>query len=348
MDLLFSPSTPMFVMGGVFGATLLLAGVAMGYLIGRRHRSGTLDSNQPEQVMNSLGGLIDWTNGFATQLQDYRTEMDRLSDKLREESKEPLAGTDVDALAQIARANDALQGRLDDAEVRLREQADTIATYMTEARTDALTGLPNRRVFDHSLRQQLDAAEHDGRRLGLIMSDIDHFKRFNDDHGHQAGDAVLQHYAKILNATLPPGAIAARIGGEEFAIVYRVDHGHQVMSLAESLRLAIEASSFHYDNKILQLTSSCGATLAISSDTTATLIERCDQALYAAKDAGRNRVVFEHGGELRDIQVELPADVPQRGAAVGEQPADADPVCTDLRSRLREFNDRAAEQTQSP
>ena len=154
-----------------------------------------------------------------------------------------------------------------------------------KAETDALTDLPNRRGFERALRRvgQGPAA--------LIMLDIDHFKKVNDSHGHAAGDAVLRHLGKLLWDALREGDVAARVGGEEFAVLLPGGDMALGMQVAERLRAAVEKRAVPNLEKV-RPTISCGVS-AVPHPVTHVdnLMPTADAALYRAKNAGRNRVV---------------------------------------------------------
>ncbi|VAX40990.1 hypothetical protein MNBD_PLANCTO02-2878 [hydrothermal vent metagenome] len=160
------------------------------------------------------------------------------------------------------------------------------------ARRDGLTGLLNHASFMEDLRD----LEHDknmlGEPLSIIMCDIDHFKSFNDQHGHQAGDTVLQETARILREAIPQDAIVARYGGEEFicALPHRNTEG--ASNIAELLRETIEMFPFSHEGNLLNVTASFGvAEYANLSQAGQEVIRLADKALYKAKHEGRNRVI---------------------------------------------------------
>ncbi len=171
---------------------------------------------------------------------------------------------------------------------------------MRLASIDGLTGLANRRSFDETLDQEWRRARRNHTPLSLALIDIDYFKRYNDHYGHQAGDDCLKTVATTLaHAAERPGEIVARYGGEEFAVVLPVCDAKTAAALAEKMRSRIEELMLpHAGSTIGHVTISCGvATLAVDGDDLpdeAALISAADQALYAAKEAGRNRVEF-HG-----------------------------------------------------
>lgn len=159
-------------------------------------------------------------------------------------------------------------------------------------RLDGLTGLLNRRVFDDTLERAFRAARGSQRSLGLLIADIDHFKRVNDRHGHLAGDHVLRDLAAILRRATRPGDSACRYGGEEFATILPDTPEPAVFRLAERLRAAVAAFHFRFGELSLPLTVSVGGAVLDRGMTEPNeLVVRADEALYAAKEGGRNRVV---------------------------------------------------------
>ena len=160
------------------------------------------------------------------------------------------------------------------------------------ARTDALTGLENRRGFDEDLHRCLLSMRDVGRPLALLLIDVDHFKRFNDANGHQAGDECLRTIAKLLAGLVAPSeGIAARYGGEEFAIILQDGHAMRAETFAEELRVSVACLSLPTRHgKAHKLTVSIGVAIAEPSDDERTLIARADRRLYDAKASGRDRV----------------------------------------------------------
>lgn len=155
------------------------------------------------------------------------------------------------------------------------------------ANCDDLTGLANRRSFTEQATARLaDAASA---QIGLLLVDIDWFKRVNDTFGHEAGDETLIHMANTLIHAAPEGALVARLGGEEFTILCTVDDEKQLEDIAETVRKATEAAGFIYRGDHIRVTISLGLSVARPGDTLSTLLNRADRALYDAKSRGRNR-----------------------------------------------------------
>ncbi|MDN3556960.1 diguanylate cyclase [Halomonas maura] len=173
---------------------------------------------------------------------------------------------------------------------QIREQEDTLERM---ASTDGLTGLYNRREFDRLLAEEIRRAERYGKPVSLILGDIDHFKSYNDTHGHQAGDEALRTVGQTLAENLRETDKACRFGGEEFVIVLPECDAQAARQAAERVRGAVQARVFHIDGeRTAQVTISLGvATSTGNGDTPDTLLKSADLALYRAKDHGRNRVI---------------------------------------------------------
>ncbi len=163
------------------------------------------------------------------------------------------------------------------------------------ATSDGLTGVANRRTFEEVLERQFTRSTRSGHPLSLLMIDLDHFKALNDRYGHQAGDAALQNVAAALTRAARPGDLVARYGGEEFVVLLPDTDGHALSAVAERLRLAIASCSEHP-----AVTASIGAATYPAHATDATsLVKAADDALYASKSSGRNRVTVSSDPQLK-------------------------------------------------
>jgi len=161
------------------------------------------------------------------------------------------------------------------------------------ATTDGLTGLANHRAFQHNFDVMLDRSKRTGTPLCLMMSDLDHFKQVNDSYGHPFGDLVLQQVAKVLADTVRTVDLAARYGGEEFVLLLENCDAKGGHMLAERIREKIAALDLEYDGRKVRLTVSLGISIHPDNGTDKdVLIDKADQALYRAKQAGRNRTVI--------------------------------------------------------
>ena len=172
-------------------------------------------------------------------------------------------------------------------DITVRKQAEQRLELL--AATDPLTGASNRRRFGEALRVEIARSRRYGVPLSLIVLDVDHFKRINDSLGHPAGDRVLVELAKLIAGNVREMDVFARLGGEEFAILAPNCDANCARPFAEKLRRVVEAHAFP---DIGRLTCSFGLAEYRDADDPDTLIERADDALYRAKDEGRNRVVM--------------------------------------------------------
>lgn len=206
----------------------------------------------------------------------------------------------VALLAQRWRHQRELRQRLDQRQEELdqvvaRRTADLLTANRTLrdlADTDALTGISNRRHFDRLLREGFERALLTGRRLSVLLIDVDHFKRVNDSEGHLAGDQLLRELGQLLQNAVRSDTVVARYGGEEFAVI-SPSGLREAVGLAERLRRAVEA-----DSRIRISIGVASFEAALDGDEPA-LLARADRALYAAKEGGRNRVQSDPPGALR-------------------------------------------------
>lgn len=170
-----------------------------------------------------------------------------------------------------------------------------LARLAGEARTDPLTGLLNRRGFDEHAERELAHAGREGRSIALVTFDIDHFKAINDRFGHVVGDRVLVHMARLLADESRRIDVAARLGGEEFAVLMPGSDQAGAVAFAERVRHALAATD-HPD--LPEVRVSAGITVTAKALGVETILERGDYALYAAKRGGRDRAVAFDGPDL--------------------------------------------------
>jgi diguanylate cyclase (GGDEF)-like protein len=164
------------------------------------------------------------------------------------------------------------------------------ARLSLEALTDPLTDLPNRRAFEATLDQALAQAARQGSPLVVLMIDIDHFKRVNDEFGHPAGDRVLRDVAATVQGSLRKADVVARVGGEELAAVLPFTNAEGGQLVAERLRASVAALESDWQGRTLQVTVSIGGAAAAGPGRD--VVDRADRALYDAKESGRNRVCW--------------------------------------------------------
>jgi diguanylate cyclase (GGDEF)-like protein len=170
---------------------------------------------------------------------------------------------------------------------------------LEQATTDPLTGLANRSHFHAQAATELSRSNRNGAPIGLILADIDSFKRVNDESGHQTGDEVLVRVARILQANLRDIDLLARWGGEEFLALLPGSDLAMTSAVAERARHAIESTPFEVDGRLVRITMSFGVSETNSVEDMHLAIARADKALYASKESGRNYASLQH---LRDQQ----------------------------------------------
>lgn len=181
----------------------------------------------------------------------------------------------------------------------MRRRAEMLIARLSEAaRTDPLTNLSNRRSFRELLDLELARSRRAGTELTVVVGDLDHFKEVNDRSGHQVGDAVLQRVGRLLETSKREMDGVARVGGEEFALALPDTDQHGAFVIAERLRCKLAAE---FAGDAIPVTISFGlASYPMHGETAASLLRAADEALYAAKENGRNRTVM-HGPGMRDV-----------------------------------------------
>lgn len=191
-------------------------------------------------------------------------------------------------LSQLGSALDEMAARLEAKDAELQR---VLAELREQAMTDPLTGLYNRRYFSDALARELSRAKRSGGPVSVMLMDLDFFKKVNDTWGHPAGDAVLKAIGSLIRKSLRGSDIAARQGGEEFAMLMPQTAGAIVAQRAEAMRREVEAMTIQYGTESIRVTASFGvAERGPSTESPADLMKTVDEAMYAAKAAGRNRV----------------------------------------------------------
>ena len=301
-----------------------------------------LEAKDNDAARSSMAAqqMRDVAINMASDVGDHCDLMSGISDELGEvNSDSPAANAAVaDAVTKILSANEKLQARLADAEQKIQAQAEEIKTQQVEARTDALTKLANRRAFDDALQQNLALSARKQLPFCLLIMDVDHFKQFNDTHGHQAGDEVLRSVGRTLQQVVKTSDVACRYGGEELALVMPSTTLDEARIAAERVRKSIEAMAVNYEDKSLNVTVSVGLAEAAFGEDAVKLIGRADAGVYFSKEAGRNC------GHWHDGEGYLPMDVAAAPARVAAESANAsdqqDPA--DSGESAEDLPDRAA------
>ena len=159
------------------------------------------------------------------------------------------------------------------------------------AKTDEMTGLANRRAFMHAANAQFESTDFDYSGLSVLIIDLDHFKQVNDVHGHDAGDEVLIHASAQIAKAAPSDSLVARLGGEEFAVLMPYESVAELHQHAEAIRQRVGSKPCNYQGKSIPVSASLGVGIANARDSVSSVLSRADNALYEAKDRGRDRFV---------------------------------------------------------
>ncbi|MBY8956298.1 diguanylate cyclase [Pseudomonas sp. MIS38] len=254
---------------------------------------GHADNSSAARAMDTQ--IREQVDGLQTSMQEA-ADLDDLKQVL-ENHLEGLLGT----MDQHQKQRDA---REQEVAARLKGLAERVAHMEQEALgfrehleeqrqkalIDPLTGLPNRAAWSERLEHEIKQWQQHGNNLSLAMLDLDHFKRINDNYGHLAGDKVLKIIATVLRKRLRAADFIARFGGEEFVLLLPATTPAVGAKLLETLRAAIEACPFHFKGERVTITISMGLASFKTGEHSDLVLKRADQALYRAKNGGRNRV----------------------------------------------------------
>jgi diguanylate cyclase len=197
------------------------------------------------------------------------------------------------ATAEVRQDNRSLEQRLEESTAEVRRLQDNLEKARREATTDGLTGLANRKAFDDEFARLCEEAKKKRQPLAFAVLDIDNFKTFNDSWGHQTGDQVLRYVASVIGRLAPSPRFAARYGGEEFAVIFPGERSHDVAKSLERIRKEVSSRALKRRSTgedLGAITLSAGLADLRVGEEPAVLIERADEALYASKRSGRNRV----------------------------------------------------------
>ena len=255
---------------------------------------GSQVSQEMTDIMSVIAAASERTGSYGQSLQGVTSKLASI------ESPQQLR-TVLDELFEttndMAEYNDLLEKRLAKSKGQIDELQMSLELTRVESFTDELTGLTNRKRFDQAMKLEISEAKETGEPLSLLMLDIDHFKMFNDLHGHQTGDQVIRLVASTLKTNVKGRDTAARYGGEEFVIILPKTTLSAAIIVAEQMRIAVKTKELvkkSTNESIGHVTLSVGAATYRTDESIQELIERADASLYAAKEAGRNTVKSEN------------------------------------------------------
>jgi diguanylate cyclase len=267
-------------------------------LTDRIDKVGSQVVGEIEQVMAMIDAAAGSASTYSESLADYSQKLG--SSKDREGLRAIVEGL-VHAAKEMEHSNQQLEARLSASKQEITELQTNLETVRNESLIDPLTQLYNRKYFDDTLTQAIEEAQLKDEPLSLMMTDIDHFKAFNDNFGHLTGDQVLRLVALSVKQNVKGQDIAVRYGGEEFAVVLPNTVLRSAITVGDHIRRAVmtkELMKRSTGEHLGRVTISIGVATLHKGDTAASLIERTDACLYAAKRHGRNRVMCETDPEV--------------------------------------------------
>jgi len=257
------------------------------------------------QVMGEIEQVMAMIDAAAGSANSYTESLAGMTEKLGNSKDREGLRSIVESLVQTAKemevSNQQLEERLHASKQEITELQVNLEVVRTESLTDPLTQLANRKFFDTTLEHAIADARAKNEPLSLMMTDIDHFKNFNDSFGHLTGDQVLRLVAMSVKQNVKGQDTAARYGGEEFAIVLPNTVLRSAITVADHIRRAVmtkELMKRSTGEHLGRVTISIGVATLHKNDTAQHLIERTDGCLYAAKRHGRNRVMCETDPEV--------------------------------------------------
>jgi diguanylate cyclase len=253
-----------------------------------------------QRIERTMAQLLAQAGGMTRDAANYGEKLANFGDALsRQAGIKELHGLVTETLQATRRMQHSaqqLEAQLGESSRQIDGLRTDLVSAQREAHTDSLTGIANRKCFDHELRAAAEEVITHGRPLCLLLADIDHFKQFNDTFGHQVGDQVLRLVAEVLTRSVKGRDRAARYGGEEFAVILPQTNLHGARRLAEQIRRTVAGNRIRSKTNgqdLGHITLSIGCAQYIPGEPLARLIQRADEALYRAKRAGRNRVLVE-------------------------------------------------------
>ena len=252
------------------------------------------------KVIEELDRLTGVIGQASVQVNTYGEDLAGASDQLGSavslESVKAVVESLIRSTKKIQANNRNLEKKLQTSLVEVRSLQQNLEIVRNESLTDALTSLWNRKFYNQSMSRLVKSSHRDHKPLSLIVADIDFFKRFNDIHGHLTGDQVLRLVGLSLKQNLKGQDIACRYGGEEFAVILPDTSIKEALAVAEHIRRSVQSKELikKSTQEVLgRVTISMGVSTLKDGDTPTSLYERADHFLYAAKRAGRNRVMCE-------------------------------------------------------
>lgn len=239
-----------------------------------------------------------WSSKLSKHTQELDDCANQLSDpNINAEDVKKITNSVLTSASSMKESSMAFQEEMTNSSDAVRKLREQLVEARAEAMRDELTEVGNRKAFNNAIEELMFNAKENPNSLCLVMADIDHFKNFNDTYGHLVGDSVLRYFASIMKKTKGDNETICRFGGEEFAILMAESSIEQAIERAEGIRKDIQAAHLkqrNSDKPLKTITSSFGiAHFYGDEDDAKSFLERADNALYLAKQKGRNQVIDE-------------------------------------------------------
>jgi diguanylate cyclase len=284
-------------------------GLFCGFFIGRFF---TL-SNEPKRIkkdrettLNALLAVMSSTDRLNEDVDTHNVALQSAKEELEtmetDDQFEALKSALVSNISRVVLSNRKLENDLVVSRFKLEHQAQELDRTRKEARTDTLCDIGNRKAVDETLQFMVSRYQTEKAPFGLMLIDIDHFKRINDTFGHQSGDEVLTSIAKALKECVRPEDFVGRLGGDEFVVILEGLTEETANLVGTRVRSTIELYDFSINNsgQSTVVTMSMGLAVVSPNDDAIRLYQRADQALYKSKELGRNRLytISDASGEV--------------------------------------------------
>lgn len=257
-------------------------------------------SGKVSEIMDLINEAAGQTSGYSDELQDASKNLDGVVD---EQVVQAIVQKLITMTDEVERSSRSMSNKLLESEQEIAALKEALESVRYEAMTDQLTGIGNRKRFDRAMDEAMLSSEATGEPFSLLVCDIDHFKKFNDTHGHQTGDQVLRLVGSTVKSSVSSKDIACRYGGEEFCVILPSTKIGRATDMANVIRQAVmgkELVKRSTGETLGRVTISIGVAELREDDSVQSIIERADKCLYAAKEAGRNRVVAEAELEAKE------------------------------------------------
>ena len=257
----------------------------------RIDKVGSRVAEEIDEIMGMIEAAAGSTSSYSESLADAKQQLGRVNDR---EGVRTIIQSLVESGQEMAQNNQKLEARLSASKQEINQLQENLEAVRTESLTDPLTTLSNRKYFDQALEREIAEATAKNEPLSLLITDIDHFKSFNDRYGHLTGDQVLRLVGAACKQNVKGQDIAARYGGEEFVVLLPDTTLRSAVAVADQIRRSVmtkELIKRSTGEHLGRITISIGVATLHRGENAAVLIGRADSCLYAAKRSGRNRVV---------------------------------------------------------